>query len=168
VSTAPPVAGELEAEALASTLAALSIDGLRATRRHLDEALVAREAQGVPLRHHMMPDAWYADLDPGIRFAVRVLHAAGGIETSQSCEGGVGHAYPDPTIDLVDDEGAGLRAVAALTVYGLDVWTLSRVWPIRHGMPCDVLWRVTLRRAWPERADDRPNFVQSYVAQGAL
>ncbi|KKL60024.1 hypothetical protein LCGC14_2209410, partial [marine sediment metagenome] len=36
-------------------------------------------------------------IDPGIRYAVLVLRA-GGIETFESCEGGPGHASPDPTI----------------------------------------------------------------------
>lgn len=122
-----------------------------------------------PIRTKVMPDAWYtggADdhrLDVGIRFAVRVLHAAG-ISTSQSCEGGAGHAYPEPTIDLEAEDGEGLRAVAALEAYGLEVHELSRVWGIRHGMPYQVVWRVVLRRAHPERADDRPMFVQGTQA----
>ena len=36
-------------------------------------------------------------LDEGIREAVAVL-VANGVETFESCEGGPGHAFPEPTI----------------------------------------------------------------------
>ena len=36
-------------------------------------------------------------LDRGIERAVRILQAAG-VETVESCEGGPGHSYPEPTI----------------------------------------------------------------------
>ena len=51
------------------------------------------QEKAAPVRNHMMPDEWYQGLDKGIRFAVRVLHAAGIADTCQSCEGGPGHAY---------------------------------------------------------------------------
>ena len=40
-------------------------------------------------RTMLKEEAFYQGLDDGIRFAVRVLHAAG-FETCQSCEGGPG------------------------------------------------------------------------------
>lgn len=42
-------------------------------------------------------------LDPGIAGAVRVLMVAG-IHTFESCEGGAGHAYPEPTIPVLRGE----------------------------------------------------------------
>jgi hypothetical protein len=36
-------------------------------------------------------------LDPGIAPAVLVLRDAG-VETFESCEGGEGHSYPEPTV----------------------------------------------------------------------
>jgi hypothetical protein len=118
----------------------------------------------------MMPDEWYTEkrqdhlIDLGIRFPLRVLHAAG-VSTNQSCEGGNGHAYHVPTIDLDDEEGTGLVAVAALRRYGIEVSALSRLWLITDGMPSQApIWRVELRRAYPERADDVPMFVHGYVA----
>src|SRR5688572_20875213 len=117
----------------------------------------------------MMPDDWYTEkredhwIDAGIRFPLRVIHAAG-VSTNQSCEGGSGHAYHVPTIDLDGDDGAGLIAVAALRGYGIDVSSLARVWLIADGMPSQApIWRVELRRAWPERADNVPMFVHGYV-----
>lgn len=158
----PALAHEEEAALFLPLLPPTSLDGLRAARRVLGEEIARREGHGPPLRHHMMPAPWYAALDAGIRFAVRVLHAAG-IETCQSCEGGAGHTYHEPTVDLVADEGAGLRAVAALTGYGLDVLDLAMVWPIADGMPTGRLWRVQLRQAWPDRVDDEPGFVHGYI-----
>lgn len=50
-------------------------------------------------------------LDPGIERAVSVLRAAG-IETFESCEGGAGHAYPQPTVRFHGNRAEGLRGLA--------------------------------------------------------
>jgi hypothetical protein len=50
-------------------------------------------------------------LDPGIAAAVVALSAAG-VETFESCEGGSGHAYPEPTVRFHGDRAEGLRALA--------------------------------------------------------
>lgn len=121
----------------------------------------------MPLRDMMMPDAWYDTLDAGIRFPVRVLHATGGIETCQSCEGGEGHAYDRPSIDLIaagGDDAAGFAALAALTTYAIDVFDVALLWTCHRGLPLERIWRVTLRRAYPERASDLPGFIASYRA----
>src|ERR1035437_4395742 len=102
------------------------------------------------LRHKMSSDAFYAALDPGIRFAVRVLHAHG-IETGQSCQGGEGHAYERPTIDLWEGSGsgsgAGFAALHSLGQYGLEVRLISLVWRVERGLPYEHFWRIELRRA---------------------
>jgi hypothetical protein len=123
----------------------------------------------VPIRDRMMPEAWYAQIDRGVRFAVRVLHAAGGMETCQSCEGGAGHAYSEPSIDLVAEGGhdaTGFRALAALTAYGLDVHDVAIIWTCQHGLPYQRIWRVTLRATYPERADEIPGFIYGCRATG--
>jgi hypothetical protein len=124
------------------------------------------EMSDVPIRHMMMPESFYEGLDPGIRFAVRVLHAAG-LETCQSCQGGPGHAYLEPTVDLIAgaDDAVGFAALAALHGYGLLVANVSITWPVRHGVPYEKLWRITFVRSMGDRADDRPMFVQCYQAQ---
>lgn len=118
------------------------------------------------MKNAMMPDRWYLNLDPGIRFPVRVLHAAGGIETCQSCQGGRGHAYHEPTIDLISgsSDAIGFRALAALQAYGLPVSAVALVWSVHQGLPYERIWRVTLAKAIPERADEKPIFVYSYEA----
>jgi hypothetical protein len=113
----------------------------------------------------MQSDKWYAGLDDGIRFPVRVLHARG-IETGQSCQGGHGHAYDRPTIDLLGNSaGAGFAALAALTEYGLKVRDVALLWPVADGLPGENFWRLTLWEKWDERADEQPTFVWSYTAQ---
>ncbi len=111
---------------------------------------------------------FYAQLDPGIRFPVRVLHAHG-IETGQSCEGGKGHAYDKPTVDLRDGgtRPVGFAALSALEDYGLRVADVALFWRVDKGVPVENFWRLTLRQAWPERADEVPIFEWSYRATGA-
>lgn len=117
-----------------------------------------------------MTREWYESLDPGIRFAVKVLHAAT-IETCQSCQGGPdperpdrGHAYPIPTIDMIAgrDDAIGFAAVAALQQYGLPVRDLSIVWNIHNGLPYERLWRVTFWMTMEARADEWPIFIFGY------
>lgn len=121
--------------------------------------------ESAPERSHVKSDHWYEGLDPGIRFAVRVLHAHG-IETGQSCEGGDGHAYDHPTIDLNDGSyrPVGFAALAALEDYGLRVRDVSLHYPVDRGLPAECFWRVTLWQSWPDRADDRPMFEWRYHA----
>ncbi len=64
--------------------------------------------------------------DPGIRKAVEYLQAEG-IETFQSCEGGSGHAFPEPTVEFHGTPEAGWRAVSACLARGLPIRALRRV-----------------------------------------
>ncbi len=120
----------------------------------------------VPFRDMMMPEAFYEGIDAGIRFAVRVLHAAG-IETCQSCQGGKGHSYDRPTVDMValGEDATGFRALAALADYGLPVADVAILWSIRNSLPYEKLWRVTFSKTMEDRADEKPNFVHGYQAQ---
>lgn len=117
------------------------------------------------LLHHVELDDFYAGIDAGIRFAVRVLHAAG-IETCQSCEGGQGHSYKEPSIDLRADgphRASGFRALSALADYGLHVRRVELVWDVVDDLPTERIWRIVLRKAHPERADERPQFIHGCV-----
>lgn len=51
-------------------------------------------------------------LDPGIVDFVRFLQEAG-IETTESCQGGEGHAFPEPTVRFNGDNSEGFKALAA-------------------------------------------------------
>jgi len=73
-----------------------------------------------------------ADLDPGIRHAVEVLRAAG-VETFESCEGGPGHANPDPMVRFHGEQSEGFRAYAVAAANGLRVLELRRSWSSQDG-----------------------------------
>lgn len=84
--------------------------------------------------------------DLGIRDAVAALNAAG-LPTCQSCEGGDGHAYKRPTVDVLaetalpDDGAAILRAALRA---GLPVRDVGLSWTVRDGQAVEPVWRVTL------------------------
>ena len=81
-------------------------------------------------------------LDPGIKKAVEILVKAG-IETFESCQGGQGHAYPEPTVRFHGDRSEGFRALAAALAAGLPVSDLRRVWPVVDGEPTGPWWEIT-------------------------
>lgn len=128
---------------------------------------MAKRKKEMPIRDKMWPDKSYDGLDVGIRFAVRVLHAAG-FETCQSCQGGKGHAYDRPTVEMrsTGDDSEGFGALAALQVYGLPVADIAIRWPVRNGLPYEKLWTITFRTTMEDRANDKPSFVYGYRAQG--
>lgn len=121
-----------------------------------------------PSAHSFLVEpAWYDQLDVGIRFPVRVLHARG-VQTGQSCQGGAGHSYDRPTVDLWGGgRFDGLVALAALEEYGLRVRDLSFIWHIEHGLPVEQHWRLTLWQSWEDRADEIPMFAWSHEATAA-
>jgi len=130
--------------------------------------ITANKSDGqAPIRDMMMPESFYQDLDEGIRFAVRVLHAAGRMETCQSCQGGEGHSYDRPTIDMIctGDDARGFAALATLQDYGLSIRDLSIVWSIKNGLPYEKLWRVTFWRSMEDRANETPLFIYGCRAQ---
>lgn len=83
-------------------------------------------------------------LDPGIERAVLVLRAAG-VETFESCEGGDGHAFAEPTIRFHGERSAGWRAVWAAQEVGLPVLALRRSWPVIDGEPTGPYWEIVFR-----------------------
>lgn len=81
-------------------------------------------------------------LDPGIADAVMALRKAG-IETFESCEGGPGHSYPEPTVRFCGDRSEGFRALAAALQVGLRVRCLRRTWRVLDGEPEGPWWELT-------------------------
>jgi len=81
-------------------------------------------------------------LDKGIEFQVNVL-VEGGIETFESCEGGMGHAYTEPTIRFHGNRAEGFRALSIALQNNLHVVSLRRVWPIIEGEPTGPWWEIT-------------------------
>ena len=85
-------------------------------------------------------------MDLGIVRAVKLLTEAG-IETYESCEGGPGHAYPQPTVRFYGESEAGWRALAVCLAHGLPTLALRRVWKIlTNGEPVGPDWELVFRR----------------------
>lgn len=94
--------------------------------------------------------AFEPPLDSGIRRAVEVLVKAG-VETFESCEGGPGHAYSEPTIRFHGDRSEGLRALAVALQNDLPVAALRRTWNIVNGEPTGPIWEIVF---WHTLEDD--------------
>ena len=84
-------------------------------------------------------------LDAGIGREVMALRDAG-VETFESCEGGYGHAYPEPTVRFHGTRAEGYRATAAALNAGLSISELRRVWPVIEGDLTGPWWELTFVR----------------------
>lgn len=82
-------------------------------------------------------------LDPGIRWAVKVLMNAG-IETFESCQGGPGHTFPEPTVRFHGYQHEAYKALAAASESGLNVAHLRRVWDVVDGELRGPHWELVL------------------------
>jgi hypothetical protein len=83
-------------------------------------------------------------LDPVIAPFVEALRE-NGVETFESCDGGEGHAYAEPSIRFHGQRGEGFRALAIALERGLPVDTLRRLWDIIDGEPKGPYWEMTFR-----------------------
>lgn len=96
-------------------------------------------------------------LDEGIAAFVKVLVEAG-IETYESCEGGEGHAYPEPTIRFHGGISEGFRAYAVALQYDLPVSAIRRTWNVVDGELTGPTWEITLYRK-VRLADPGPGYI---------
>jgi hypothetical protein len=87
-------------------------------------------------------------LDPGIAQAVQILNDCG-LETFESCEGGSGHAYPEPTIRFHGDQAEGYKALAVALRHRLPVAELRRVWPVIEGEATGPWWEIMFHTKAP-------------------
>ena len=83
-------------------------------------------------------------LDPGIRYAVLVLRA-GGVETFESCQGGAGHAHPEPFVKFHGSPWAGYHAFSVAMEYGLPALTLQRVYDVNGDQLEGPYWMLIFR-----------------------
>lgn len=81
-------------------------------------------------------------LDKGIETEVKIL-VENGIETYESCEGGIGHAYPEPTVRFYGERSEGFKALAIAMQNGLKPSDLRRIWSIIDGEPVGPYWEMT-------------------------
>jgi len=81
-------------------------------------------------------------LDEGIREVVMRL-VAGGVETFESCEGGPGHAFPEPTVRFDGQSSDGLRALSVALEYVLPGFRLRCAWRVVDGAVHAPWWVMT-------------------------
>lgn len=81
-------------------------------------------------------------LDRWISYAVKVLRD-GGVETYESCQGGAGHAFHEPTIRFHGTRADGLRAAALALAHGLPARDLRRFWTLSGDEPIGPEWEMT-------------------------
>ena len=79
--------------------------------------------------------------DAGIAHAVAVLRREN-VETYESCEGGEGHSFPEPTVCFHGTRAEGFRALAVAMRARLPVWELRRVWRVENGEPVGPHWHL--------------------------
>jgi hypothetical protein len=86
-------------------------------------------------------------LDPGIERIVRTLMDAG-VETFESCEGGPGHAFTEPTVRFgAGRPEEGWQALAVCLTFGYPVLRLATYWNIEHGhVPTGPYWELVFSR----------------------
>lgn len=88
-------------------------------------------------------DHAFLHLDPGIKDAVLILHNAG-VETVESCQGGAGHAFPEPTVRFLGGKDEGYRALSVALKNNLKVIELRQVWAVIDEEPTGPVWEMTL------------------------
>ena len=81
-------------------------------------------------------------LDPGIAPMVELLWEHG-VETYESCQGGSGHAFLEPSVRFEGGRAAGFKALAVAIDHGQPVNELRRVWSMIDGEPDGPFWELT-------------------------
>lgn len=81
-------------------------------------------------------------LDAGIKRYVEILNDRG-IETFESCQGGKGHAYPEPTIRMHGERSEGFKAFAIAQQHAFPVSSIRRIWRVIDGEPTGPHWEMT-------------------------
>jgi hypothetical protein len=69
-----------------------------------------------------------------------------GVETTESCEGGPGHPFPEPTVRFRGSKAEGFRALGIALQHGLRVAELRRYWSIEDNEPVGPEWEMTFVR----------------------
>lgn len=84
-------------------------------------------------------------LDVGIARFVKIL-SGNGIETFESCEGGHGHCFTEPTVRFHGNQCEGFRALSIAHNFGLPVSDIRRYWSVIDGEPTGPEWEMTFRK----------------------
>ncbi len=83
-----------------------------------------------------------SDLDPGIAETVHALRRCG-VPTYESCQGGPGHTFPEPTVRFSGGREQGVQVLGLALQLRLPVRALKRVWRVVDGEPVGPHWELT-------------------------
>ena len=92
----------------------------------------------------MKADQFSPPLDTGIERETLILRESG-VETYESCEGGEGHSYPEPSVRFHGGHAEGFRALSVALQNGLQVKALRRIWTVIDGEPTGPSWEMVFR-----------------------
>ncbi len=84
-------------------------------------------------------------LDPGIKEVVLILRSEG-VETVESCEGGEGHPYKEPTIIFHGNPYEGFRAYTIVKNHGYLIDSLAYEYIESDGWLKGPYWRLVLAK----------------------
>ena len=85
-------------------------------------------------------------LDRGIARYVNVLREEG-VETFESCQGGTGHCFPEPTVRFFGAQSEGYKAVAIAMSHGLPVSSIRRYYDVVDGVLDGPRWEMVFATA---------------------
>lgn len=83
-------------------------------------------------------------LDKGIEKEVVILNQ-NGIDTYESCQGGIGHSFPEPTVRFHGENAEGFKAYAIAVENGLKVDELRRSYRVENGELVGPIWEITFK-----------------------
>lgn len=101
--------------------------------------MIAEYTAGFKIREPILVER---GIDKGIRRHVQILQQHG-VETFESCQGGKGHAFFEPTVRFSGSQAEGMRAFSIAHQHGLKVAELRRYWSIQDGEPVGPQWEMT-------------------------
>ena len=88
-------------------------------------------------------------IDKGILSEVLILRKHG-VETFESCQGGIGHCFPEPTIKFYGDKNEGIRVAHICLQEDLPIFKIGRSFYVSDGELTTPFWELTLIRRYPE------------------
>ena len=86
-------------------------------------------------------DDFDSPLDKGIAREVVALHNAG-VETFESCEGGEGHAFPEPTIRFHGGIAEGFKAFGLARERAMPVMCVRLSYVVKDGILTGPWWEM--------------------------
>jgi hypothetical protein len=84
----------------------------------------------------------WLEVDAGIKPILKVFYEEG-IETFESCQGGPGHCFPEPTVRFTGGLHEGFRALSIAIQYDLKPTKLRRYYSIQDKEPVGSDWEMT-------------------------